>query len=131
MPYGKSGKGKMYGRTRRSTRRPQISKKGLTKKETTQVKTIAKKAVNSLAETKYLKRMRVSIVLSQIQFGDIRMGLERFSHLISVVCPRLSLSPGGSRGKSDARWVVRESWRPLRSSGPRLESLLDNSACTW
>lgn len=55
MVYGKSGKRKMYGGAKRYTRRSKASKKGLTKKERTQVKTIAKKTVNALAETKYFE----------------------------------------------------------------------------
>lgn len=52
----------MYGKrkynkrlSRKSTTRRKYTKKGLTKVEKTQVKTIAKKAVNSLAESKYFE----------------------------------------------------------------------------
>ena len=43
----------MRKRTTRSRARPKTSKKGLTLKEKTQVKAIAKRAVNSMAESKY------------------------------------------------------------------------------
>lgn len=52
MPYGKR-KGNLPRRAKRRSTSTKTTKKGLTKTERSQVKTIAKKTVNSLAETKY------------------------------------------------------------------------------
>jgi hypothetical protein len=52
MPYGKR-KGYVPRRPRRTRPSTKYTKKGLTKTEKSQVKNIAKKAVNTLAETKY------------------------------------------------------------------------------
>ena len=58
MAYGGSKKGAMRKRTRRPRTASKSTKKGLTKKEKSQTRKIAKSVVNNLAESKYFNVAR-------------------------------------------------------------------------
>lgn len=67
MVYGGGKKRSMRKRTYGRSTRPKSSKKGLTKKEKTQTRKIAKSVVNSLAESKYFN---VSREIGEMRFNS-------------------------------------------------------------